>query len=197
MVYEIDFYVNGGWNDGGTQVAASQEFAIVYPVPGDPSSVTVTTLEPDPVVVTTIMNPPPVDPITITIINPEEPAGLVTTVQTEVILGFTTMTTVITAVYQVGTPNPTNTIIVTTTVPPPVITVTVTDIEQLSQTTTTTGPSTTLVTTYIGATTISSTTSTGPTTAPVPLYNAAAKTVIDVTWLCLLAIFTSGVFVFI
>jgi len=196
MVYKIDFYVNGGWNDGQTQVTSSHEFAIVYPATGDPSSLTVMTLERDPVVITMIMNPAPVDPIMITIVNPEEPASLVTMVQTELILRFTTMTAVITAIYQVGTPNPTNTIIVTT-VPSPFITVTVTDIEQLSQTTTTMGPSTTLVMTYIGATTIGSTASTCPTIASVPLYNAAVKTVIDMMWLCLLVIFTSGVFVFI
>src|SRR5271170_3197522 len=108
LVYEIDFYVNGGWNNGGTFLASSQEFAIQYTGSSDPP----------PVIVTTIINPPPADPTTITVLSPAANGEFVTTVQTEIIVGTTTMTTVITAVYQVGTQNPTNLVIVTTTLPP-------------------------------------------------------------------------------
>ena len=213
MVYEIDFYVNGGWNNGGTLVASSQEFAIQYTGSSDPPPVPVTSVDPPPVVVTTIINPPPADPTTITVINPPANGGFITTIQTEVIVGVTTLTTVITAVYQVGTPNPTNTVIVTTTLPPPVITVTITNTQQLSSTitdptataitdstaSTISDPtaSTTFVTTYIGATTIGSTVT--PTTNPAsePLYNSAATKVADTTWLSVVAMLSFVVIVFI
>ena len=194
MVYEIDFYVNGGWNNGGTLVASSQEFAIQYTGSSDPPPVTVTSVDPPPVV-TTIINPPPADPTTITVFNPAANGGFITTIQTEVIVGITTFTTVTTAVYQVGTPNPTNTVIVTTTLPPPVITVTITNTQQLSSiitdptasTITDSTASTTFVTTYIGATTIGSTVT--PTTNPAaePLYNSAAAKVTVTTWLSVVA----------
>jgi hypothetical protein len=205
MVYEIDFYVNGGWNNGGTLVASSQEFAIQYTGSSDPAPVTVTSVDPPPVFVTTIINPPPADPTTITVFSPAANGGFITTIQTEVIVGITTLTTVITAVYQVGTPNPTNTVIVTTTLPPPVITVTITNTQQLSPTTTdpTTNPttdpttSTTFVTTYIGATTIGSTVT--PTTNPAaePLYNSAAAKVAHTMWLSVVAMLSFVVIVFI
>ena len=191
MVYEIDFYVNGGWNNGGTLVASSQEFAIQYSGGSDPPPVD------PPVIVTTIINPPPADPTTITIFSPAANGAFVTTVQTEVIVGVTTMTTVITAVYQVATQNPTNALIVTTTLPPPVITVTITNTQQLSpnamQPTT---ASTTFVTTYIGATTIGTTATPTTSLAPQPLYNSAAAKVLDTMWLSLVAMLSCVVIVF-
>src|SRR5271169_5671535 len=76
-VYEIDFYVNGGWNNGGTLVAQSQQFAIQWSgsgnVPAAPIVLVTST--------TTIVNPPA--------------TGLFTTVQTQTIIGATTMTTVV------------------------------------------------------------------------------------------------------
>jgi hypothetical protein len=191
MVYEIDFYVNGGWNNGGTLVASSQEFAIQYSGGSDPPPVD------PPVIVTTIINPPPADPTTITIFSPAANGAFVTTVQTEVIVGVTTMTTVITAVYQVATQNPTNALIVTTTLPPPVITVTITNTQQLSPNATQpTTASTTFVTTYIGATTIGTTATPTTSLAPQPLYNSAAAKVLDTMWLSLVAMLSCVVIVF-
>lgn len=200
MVYEIDFYINGGWNNGGTLVASSQEFAIVYTAPGGSSPVIVTSVDPAPDVVTTDINPAPVNPTTITFItSPQQEAGIVTTVQTEVIIvvGVTTFTTATTAVYQVGTANPTNTVIVTTTVPPPTITITITNTQQLNPTIITTGPSTTFVTTFIGATTVGTTGTVVTNQTPAGLYSSATANVAETMWLSVLAILTCGVIVFI
>jgi len=41
MVYQIDFYVGGGWNSGGTLVAQSSPFAIIWDDPSTPGVVTV------------------------------------------------------------------------------------------------------------------------------------------------------------
>lgn len=57
LVYEIDFYANGGWNNGGILVAKSSEFAIQY----SPGGQEVVATEGDPgVLTTTIYNPSPI-----------------------------------------------------------------------------------------------------------------------------------------
>ena len=188
MVYEIDFYVNGGWNNGGQLVASSQQFAIQYPGTGDPS--------PAPVMVTTIINPPPAIPTTITIVSPVVQGAFVTTVQTEIIVGVTTLTTVITAIYQVGTPNPTNTVtVIPTTVPPAVITVTITNTQQLNPTPTTPTLSTTFVTTFVGATTVGATSTVTTRPAIQPLYNSASAKMVDTLWLAVVVMLIGGALV--
>ena len=140
QVYEIDFYVNGGWNNGGQLVAKSQQFAIEY---NDPSPNT----SPVPVQTTTITN------------NDGGGGGYGTSTQTVVVVGVTTFTTVITEVYPVTWGVVTQTV---TQSPPPVVTSTVTDLAQLSST------RTTMITTlHTGATTIGGTGQGGTTTTPV------------------------------
>jgi hypothetical protein len=127
-VYEIDFYINGGWNNGGTLVAQSQQFAIQWSGSGIAPPVTTVTL---------VTNPPP-PASTITIITNSPTPGFYTTTRTEVIVGVTTLTTVITAVYEVGSPSSTSTVIVQT----------LTSTQQVQTTTRTT---------IVGATTIGTT----------------------------------------
>ena len=126
LVYEVDFYLNGGWNNGGQLVAQSQQFAIEWAGSGS---------------------------TTFTIIDPTTPnaAGWATTLQTEVIVGITTFTTVVTAVYPIGTPAGSTATAVVQTTPPGVVTITVTNSQQLQTIT---------QTTITGATTIGLTTTT-------------------------------------
>jgi Kre9/KNH-like N-terminal Ig-like domain len=53
-VYEIDFYVNGGWNNGGKLVARSQQFAIQWSGSWNVPAVTIVTVT----ITRTIVNPP-------------------------------------------------------------------------------------------------------------------------------------------
>jgi hypothetical protein len=77
-VYQIAFYVNGGWNNGGQLVAQSDQFAIIW---GTGTAVVITA----PTVI------PSSDPVPVGV-------GVYTTVQTEVIVGAVTYTSLITAV---------------------------------------------------------------------------------------------------
>lgn len=108
LVYEIDFYINGGWNNNGQLVARSQQFAIVWSGSGSPST-------------------------TVTIIDPttSNAAGWATTVQTEVIVGVTTFTTVVTTVYPIGTPGGSTATVVVQSTPAGIVTITITNTQQL------------------------------------------------------------------
>ena len=130
-VYEIDFYLNGGWNNGGQLVGQSQQFAIQWPGTGGPPAVTTITTNP----------------------TTTNAVGWVTTVQTEVIVGVTTLTTVVTVVYPIGTPAGSTATVVVLTTPPAIITTTITNTQQLQTLT---------KTTFIGATTIGNTATTAP-----------------------------------
>jgi hypothetical protein len=85
LVYEIDFYINGGWNNGGTLVARSQQFAIQWS--GSRNVVTTPFL---------ITN------------SPSSATGLVTTVQTLTNAQTTTVQTTIIGATTIGatTPSP-------------------------------------------------------------------------------------------
>jgi hypothetical protein len=132
LVYVIQFYVNGGWNNGGQLVAQSDQFAIQYNgVGGNP-----------PVIgQTTIYNNPPAN------------GQYITTVRTQVVVGVITTTQIITEVYQVSPVNPTNTVVVSQTQQPGLVTITITNTAQLNTVTQTqvVVPQTTA---FAGATTI-------------------------------------------
>ena len=138
LVYEIDFYINGGWNNGGQLVAQSQQFAIQWP--GSVSTVpnTVTVINSSPVVTS------------VTIIDPAttNAAGWATTIQTEVIVGVTTLTTVVTVIYPTGTPTGSTVTDFVQTTPQGIVTITMSNTQQLQ------------TTTFTGATTIGRTTTT-------------------------------------
>jgi Ser-Thr-rich glycosyl-phosphatidyl-inositol-anchored membrane family len=122
LVYEIEFYVNGGWNNGGTLVDRSQQFAIQWSGSGVAPATTVIL----------VSN------------SPTSATGLFTTVQTQTIVGATTMTTVVTLVYKVDTPNLTQTLVQASSL-------------SLVTQTLTNAQTTTVQTTFIGATTIGAT----------------------------------------
>ena len=104
LVYQIDFYVNGGWNNGGTHVAQSSPFAIVWGgTGGNPQIVTV---NPNVIV-----------------------GGFYTTTRTLVVVGLITTTIVVTELAQATPPTQGNTVVVAQ--PPPVVTTTITDRSQL------------------------------------------------------------------
>jgi hypothetical protein len=91
IVYEVDFYVNGGWNNGGQLVAKSAEFAIVWTGGTDPDPTTTTTFEQSS------------QGGTITVTETLGQQGSFTTsAETETLVGLTTITTVVTQVYQLG-----------------------------------------------------------------------------------------------
>jgi len=131
LVYAIQFYVNGGWNNGGQLVAQSDPFAIQY---------------------NGVDGPPPVGQVT-TIYNNLPPNGqYITTVRTQIIVGVITSTQVITEVYQASPANPTNTVVVIQTTQPGLVTITITNTAQLNtvtQTQVVVGQ-----TSFVGATTI-------------------------------------------
>jgi len=77
MVYQIDFYVGGGWNSGGTLVAQSSPFAIIWDDQSTPGVVTVL---------------------------PNPGVGYITTTQTIIVLGVATTTVYVPEVVQ--SPNP-------------------------------------------------------------------------------------------
>jgi len=106
QAYEIDFYVNGGWNNGGQLVARSQQFAIEYNGPSSPTPVETTSTN-----------------------NGGGVGGYATSTRTVVVVEVTTFTTVITDVYPI-----TGGVVTQTTAqsPPSVITSTLTDLTQLS-----------------------------------------------------------------
>jgi len=149
IVYRLDFYTGGGWNLGGTLVASSVQFAIVYSGGN---------------------NPPPPGPGTTTVITSPAGGGYITITQTKVIVGVITTTQYITQVVQVSTVNPTGTAIV---VQPTMglTTITITNTNQLSTITqiSTTGVNTVTTTTFVGALTI-----TGQ-TRQQQLFNSAAR----------------------
>ena len=93
IVYEVDFYVNGGWNNGGQLVAKSAEFAIVW------TGAVVTA--PDPTV-TTITNPSSQGGTTTISSTSGQQGSFTTSVATETLVGLMTLTTVVTKVYPVG-----------------------------------------------------------------------------------------------
>lgn len=130
LVYAIQFFVNGGWNNGGQLVAQSQSFAIQYNG-GD--------VVPPAGQVTTVYNTPPPD------------GQYITTVRTEVIVGVITSTQYITEIYIVSPANPTNTVVVVQTTQPGLITVTITNTAQLN---TVTQTQVVPQNTFVGATTI-------------------------------------------
>ena len=144
LVYEIDFYINGGWNNGGQLVAQSPQFAIEWSGSGStvPSTVTV------------INGNSPVTTVTMINSTTTNAAQWATTVQTEVIVGVTTFTTVVTAVYPIGTPAGSTATALVQTTPGGIITITLTNSQQLQTIT---------QTTFMGATTIGHTATThGP-----------------------------------
>lgn len=103
LVYQIDFYVNGGWNNGGTHVAQSSPFAIVWSgAGGDPQVVTV--------------NP------NVVVTTPVVVGGFYTTTRTQVIVGVITTTIIVTEIVQATPPNQGSTVVVVQ--PPPVVTIT-------------------------------------------------------------------------
>lgn len=155
LVYEIDFYNNGGWNNGGTLVGSSDEFAIEWSGSDDSSVATVTVVTNSPAPVTTIT----------TIANPT-PEGLFTTVETETIVGPTTLTTIVTAVFDGTESTSTETLVIQTSALP-VVTQTLTNTQQLQTTT-----QNTLGGTTIGLTTTATTTATTVTPQPQQLYNS-------------------------
>ena len=111
QVYEIDFYVNGGWNSGGKLVAQSQQFAIEYNGPSSPTPVQTTTIT-----------------------NKGGVGGYATSTRTVVVVGVTTFTTIITEVYPITGGVVTQTVAQS---PPSVLTSTMTDLAQLSTSPTT------------------------------------------------------------
>jgi hypothetical protein len=127
LVYEVDFYLNGGWNNGGQLVARSQQFAIQWTGSGSPVPSTVTEINGSLLTIVTIIDP-----------TTPNAAGWATTVQTEVIVGITTFTTVVTSVYPIGTPAGSTAPVVGLTTPPGVVTITVTNSQQLQTITQTT-----------------------------------------------------------
>jgi Ser-Thr-rich glycosyl-phosphatidyl-inositol-anchored membrane family len=179
LVYEIDFYINGGWNNGGTLIAQSQEFAIVWNGAGGGAS------DPDPQgVVTTVVvgNDPKVETITepVTLTQPTvteivqtstQNQAWLTTVQTEiVVVGTFTSTQATTIVYEVVPVNPTNVVVtVTGASSTTLITMTVTSVTTALNVAT---PSQTTVTfqsqQVVGATTISA-------VHPGQLYNSGGR----------------------
>jgi len=138
LVYEIDFYVNGGWNNGGTLVAQSQEFAIVWSGEGgtsdppDPQTVVTTVVVGSDPQVETITEPVTLTQTTITqVVQPStQNQPWLTTVESEiVVVGTFTSTQATTVVYEVVPVNPTN-VVVTQTGPSSttLITMTVTSV---------------------------------------------------------------------
>jgi hypothetical protein len=99
QVYQLEFYVNGGWNNGGQLIARSNQFAIVWDTTGGG----VTTVDPDPVVV----------------------GGY--TVRTEIIVGTVTYTSLISEQVETPTNQQTNTVTCTTQSPNVVTVTTVTN----------------------------------------------------------------------
>jgi Kre9/KNH-like N-terminal Ig-like domain len=89
QVYQLDFYVNGGWNNGGQLLAQSNPFAIVWDTTGG----SITTVDPD-------VTP---DPTAIVI------AGGYT-VRTEIIVGAITYTSLITESVETTMNQQTNTV---------------------------------------------------------------------------------------
>jgi hypothetical protein len=106
LVYEIDFYVGGGWNNGGTLVAKSSPFAIIW----EESSSLVTVITPN--VVTVNPNVVTLTPYVVTITPTPVDQNWITTLKTEVIVGIFTTTVVVAEVI---------------TAPPQVVTVTNTE----------------------------------------------------------------------
>lgn len=139
QVYFLEFYVNGGWNNGGTLVTQSQNFAIVYS--GDSSSGDPTSTGDQTDVVVTATG--------------TGGGGFGTSTSTEVVVQ--TFTTVVTLIYPTTSGGEVATV---TQTEASVVTSTVTDLQDLSTSTTQE-----LVTnTQTGATTIGDTGSTGAAT---------------------------------
>jgi hypothetical protein len=82
QVYVLDFYVNGGWNNGGTLVTQSQNFAIVYSGDSSSGDQTDTGGQTDSVTSTGTGG-----------------GGFGTSTETELVVQVTTFTTIVTLVY--------------------------------------------------------------------------------------------------
>jgi len=198
LVYEIDFYVNGGWNNGGTLVAQSQEFAIVWNAAGGGT-------DPDPQdVVTTVVigSDPQVETITepITLTQPTvtdvvqtstQNQPWLTTVETEiVVIGTFTSTQATTIVYEVVPVNPSN-VVVTETGPSSttLITMTITSVTTTVNSPTATQSTVTFQSQNAAATTISA-------VHPGELDNSAARKLSGLWIVNLFAGLLLGVFLF-
>jgi hypothetical protein len=101
LVYEIDIYINGGWNNGGQLIAKSSEFAIIWTGSG-------------------VVTPDPTVTITETL---GQQGSFTTSLETETLVGLMTVTTIVTEVYQIGNGGGLTTVAVETTMtitdPPP------------------------------------------------------------------------------